>query len=278
MTATIPELKSLAYAIRERAIHMVARADSSHIGGTLSMADLLAVLYGDFLRVKPEDPDWADRDRFILSKGHCCSGLYAALALKGFFPLSDLDEYSFTDSRLMCHVSHAVPGVEWSTGSLGHGLGIGAGQAYIARKTDKPWRVCVVLSDGELDEGSNWEAILFAGHHQLSNLYAIVDYNKIQSLGAVEDVMKLGDLSAKFASFGWAPREVDGHDVEAIREALREPWPENQPRCLIAHTVKGKGVDYMEHKLEWHYRAPKTEDLLTRALNQLQVNYPGDHG
>lgn len=266
------ELKAYAYAIREQALRMVARADSSHIGGTLSIADIMAVLYGSILRVRPDDPDWSDRDRFLLSKGHCCSGLYAALALKGFFPVSELDTYGLNGSRLMCHVSHAVPGVEWSTGSLGHALGIACGQALIAKRTGKAWLVFVVMSDGELDEGSVWEAILFAGHHHLGNLQVVVDYNKIQSLGSVEEVLSLGSIKAKFESFGWEASEVDGHNLEALQSAISKPRNE-KPRCLVAHTIKGKGVDYMENKLEWHYRAPKTAELLDEALVQLKKNY-----
>ncbi len=268
------EIKAFALAIRENAVRMVARADSSHIGGTLSMADVLAVLYGAVLRVRPDQPGWPDRDRFLLSKGHCCSGLYAALALRGFFPVEELDTYGLNGSRLMCHVSHAVPGVDWSTGSLGHALGIACGQALIARRTGKAWRTFVVMSDGELDEGSVWEAILFAGHHRLSNLQVVVDFNKIQSLGSVAEVLDLGSIKAKFESFGWAAQEVDGHDVAAIGSVLSGACGD-QPRCLIAHTVKGKGVDYMENKLEWHYRAPKTEALLTAALESLRKHYPG---
>ena len=266
------ELQGYAYAIRENAIRMVARADSSHIGGTLSMADILAVLYGSILRVKPEQPDWPDRDRFLLSKGHCCSGVYAALALKGFFPVDELDTYGLNGSRLMCHVSHAVPGVDWSTGSLGHALGIACGQALIAKRTEQAWRVFVLMSDGELDEGSVWEAILFAGHHKLANLQVIIDFNKIQSLGSVAEVLDLGSIAAKFEAFGWDAAEVDGHDIEALQTALSAP-PKDKPRCLIAHTIKGKGVDFMENKLEWHYRAPKTAELLDLALAQLKTNY-----
>lgn len=269
------DIYQYAYVIREHAIRMVARADSSHIGGTLSMADILAVLYGSVLRVRPEQPDWPDRDRFLLSKGHCCSGVYAALALKGFFPVSELDTYGLDGSRLMCHISHAVPGVDWSTGSLGHALGIACGQALIAKRTGKDWRVFVVMSDGELDEGSVWEAILFAGHHKLNNLQVIIDFNKIQSLGSVADVLDLGSIKEKFEAFGWDAGDVDGHDIEAVHQRLATE-PSEKPRCLVAHTVKGKGVDFMENKLEWHYRAPKTEELLKAALESLKRSYsPG---
>lgn len=248
---------------------MVARAKASHIGGALSMADLLAVLYSDILRVRPEDPSWRERDRFILSKGHSCTGVYAALALCGFFPVDELSSYGQNDSRLMAHVNHHVPGVEFSTGSLGHGLPYGCGKALAAKRLGAAWRTFVMLSDGELNEGSNWEAILFAPQHQLDNLVAIVDYNKIQSLGSVAEVLELHPLAEKFKAFRWAVREVDGHDHQAIHTALSAvPWEPSKPSCLIAHTVKGKGIDFMQHDIAWHYRSP-SEAQLTAALEQL---------
>ncbi len=267
------DIAAYAYAIRRHVLQMVGRANASHVGGVLSMADALAVLYHHVLHVRPADPQWPDRDRFVLSKGHCCSGLYAALALKGFIPLEELDTYGDSDSRLMNHVSHMVPGVEWSTGSLGHGLGLACGQALAARRKKQPWRVFCVLSDGELNEGSNWEAILFAGHHKLSNLWAVVDANKIQSLGDTKDVLDLNSIRAKFEAFGWESVDVDGHDIPSLVAAFDRSWGD-RPRCLVAHTLKGKGVAYMEHKLEWHYRAPKTKDLLDLALDQLATAYP----
>ena len=261
--------QELACNTRARAVEMVSRARASHIGGALSMADLLAVLYTEILHVRPHDPAWAGRDRFILSKGHSCTALYATLALRGFFPVAELETYGRDGARLMAHISQKVPGVEFSTGSLGHGLGFGCGKALAAKRQGKTWRVFVMLSDGELDEGSNWEAILFAPHHRLDNLVAMVDYNKIQSLGAVKDVLDLGPLADKFRAFRWAVKEIDGHDHAAIRSALVSvPWEPGRPSCLIAHTVKGKGVDYMENQLLWHYRTPNAEQL-QRALNQL---------
>ena len=268
----LQDVARYAYEIRRHAIRMVARADSSHIGGALSMADVIAVLYGEILRVDPARPAWPERDRFILSKGHCCSSLYAALALRGFFPLSELERYGMPDSRLMCHVSHAVPGVEWSTGSLGHGLGLACGQALAGLRAGHAWRVFAVLSDGELDEGSTWEAALFAGHHRLKNLHVVVDANRIQSLGFTKDVLDLHSIAAKFEAAQWEVVEVDGHDLAALRTAFAHPWGPH-PRCIVAHTVKGKGVSFMEDKLEWHYRAPKTEELLQLALQQLAAHY-----
>ncbi|MGA9874759.1 MAG: transketolase [Solirubrobacteraceae bacterium] len=255
--------------IRAEAIKMVTAAKASHIGGALSMSDLLAVLYGEILRVHPTELAWPERDRFILSKGHGCASLYATLALRGFFPLEELQTYGQDGSRLMAHVSHKIPGVEFSTGSLGHGLGFACGKALAAKRRKKNWRAFVMLSDGELDEGSNWEAILFAPHHKLDNLVAVVDYNKIQSLGSVKEVLDLHPLAEKFRAFGWAVKEIDGHNHDAIRSALQTlPFEPSQPSCLIAHTVKGKGVDYMENKLLWHYRTPDAGQL-KQALEQL---------
>lgn len=251
---------------------MVTRAHASHIGGALSMSDLIAVLYTDILQARADDPAWAARDRFLLSKGHSCTALYAALALRGFFPLDELQTYACDGSRLMAHISHKIPGVEFSTGSLGHGLPFGCGKALAAKRSAQNWRTFVMMSDGELDEGSNWEAILFAPHHRLDNLTAIVDYNKIQSLGSVAEVMELDPLADKFRAFRWSVREVDGHDHAAIRAALAAvPWETGKPSVLIAHTIKGKGVDFMEGSLQWHYSSPKA-DQLASALSQLGCN------
>lgn len=255
--------------VRRHALQMVARAKASHLGGALSMTDLLAVLYHGVLRVRPEEPAWPDRDRFILSKGHSCTALYATLALRGFFPESELESYGRDGSRLMSHISHKVPGVEFSTGSLGHGLPFGCGKALAAKKQGRPWRVFVMLSDGELDEGSNWEAILFAPQHRLDNLVALVDYNQIQSLGAVRDVLELAPLAEKFRAFRWAVREIDGHDHAAICAALRDlPWAPGRPSCLLARTVKGKGVSFMEGQLLWHYKSPDATQV-QQALQEI---------
>ncbi len=235
------------------------------------MADILAVLYDGVLNIRSDEPAWALRDRLILSKGHSCTALYAALALRGFFPVEELLTYAADGSRLMSHVSHKVPGVEFSTGSLGHGLPFGCGKALAAKRAGADWRTFVILSDGELDEGSNWEAILFAPHHLLDNLVVIIDYNKIQSLGTVAGVLDLHPLAEKFKAFRWCVREVDGHDLTGLKGALSAtPWEPGRPSCLIANTVKGKGVDYMENELLWHYRNPG-DDELRRALDQLQI-------
>jgi transketolase len=259
----------LAATARAETLRMVARARASHLGGALSMADLLAVLYTGVLRVRPAEPDWPERDRFLLSKGHACSSLYATLALQGFFPTAELLTYGQDGSRLMAHASHQVPGVEFSTGSLGHALPFGVGLALGAQRRRQTHRVFVLLSDGELDEGSNWEAILFAPQHALANLVVLVDYNRIQSLGAVTDVLELAPLADKFRAFRWAVQEVAGHDHDALRAALEGvPWEPGRPSCLIAHTVKGRGVDFMQNSLAWHYRSPN-ETELAAALRQV---------
>lgn len=268
MTATA-DLRAFARDIRVESLKMVHRARASHIGSSLSMADLLAVLYGEFLNVTPETATAPDRDRFILSKGHAAAALYATLALRGFFPVAELASYTASGSRLLGHASHKVPGVELSTGSLGHGLPVACGLALAARRARQAWRSVVLLSDGELDEGSNWEAALFAGHHNLENLVVIVDYNKIQSLGRVDDVLSLEPLAAKWEAFGWAARELDGHDIGAIRAALAAvPFEADRPSVLIAHTVKGAGVGFMQDLLAWHYKSPNDEQL-AQALGAL---------
>jgi len=264
-------LSSLATRIRCHAARMVHAANASHIGGCFSMAELLAVLYGEILRVRPDAPAWPERDHFILSKGHSTAILYAVLAERGFLPLAELLEYGQDGSRLCTHVSHKVPGVEFSTGSLGHGLPFGCGKALAAKRQQLSWRTYVLLSDGEMDEGSNWEAILFAGHHRLGRLTAIIDYNKIQSLGSVSEVLDLHPLADKLRACRWDVEEIDGHDVEQIRRVLQaERSADQPPLCVVAHTVKGKGVDFMEHQLKYHYSPPRTPEQLAEVLRQLE--------
>lgn len=270
MTPTSP--KDLARVIRGHALRMVHRARASHIGTCLSMADLLAVLYGRVLRVDSSRPAWPERDRFILSKGHGAAILYAVLAERGFFPREWLDGYCQDGSRLTGHVtSHQVPGVEVSSGSLGHGLPIACGMALAGKRAGQAQRIFVLLSDGELDEGSNWEAILFAPQHQLENLVVLVDYNKIQSFGSVRAVLDLDPLADKWRSFRWAVEEIDGHDHDQIDRTLsRVPFERGRPSVIIAHTVKGKGVSFMENQLAWHYRSPTPEQLAS-ALAELGI-------
>jgi transketolase len=255
------DTRTLAKQIRIHVLKMTQRAGSSHVGSVFSMADLVAVLYGDVLRVDPKKPLAPDRDRFILSKGHAGAGVYAALAERGFFPIEKLESYYQNGSDLSGHVSHiGIPGVELSTGSLGHGLSVGAGMAYSGNLREKKFRVITLLSDGECDEGSNWEAIMFAGHHRLDNLTAIIDYNKIQSLASVKE---------KWKSFGWGVREINGHNHDEILSVCRDlPFKKGRPNCIIAHTIKGKGVSFMENTVLWHYRSPQDEEY-EAALKEL---------
>jgi len=258
--------KLLAKNIRIDALKMVARANASHIGSALSIADIVAVLYEDILDFDPNNPGKEDRDRLILSKGHACVAVYAALANKKFFPHKDLETYGENYSFLMNHISHKVPGVEFSTGSLGHGLPFGAGKALYAKKAKQAWRTFVILGDGEMDEGSNWEALMFAAHHNLNNLTAIIDYNKLQSLTTIEQTLSLEPLADKLQSFGAAVMEIDGHSHAQLLKALNNKT--DKPKVIIAHTIKGKGVGFMENQVLWHYRSPNN-DQLERAILEI---------
>jgi transketolase len=269
MQAEVERSKALAGRIRAHSLRMVSRAGASHIGSCLSMCDLLAVLYAAVLRVRPGEPDWPGRDRLLVSKGHAAAAVYAVLAEAGFFPTTWLDSYCRDGSRLAGHVSHAVPGVEVSTGSLGHGLPLGCGMALAGKCDAADYRVFVLLSDGECDEGSTWEAALFAPHHHLDNLVALIDYNKIQSFGSVREVLDLEPFAAKWRAFGWSVIEVDGHDHAAVLAALQTlPHTPGRPTAVIAHTVKGKGVAFMEGELRWHYQSPDDRQLAA-ALDEL---------
>ena len=261
----------LANRIRRHALEMTSRGRASHIASILSMADIVAILYGAVMRFDPDDPSWIERDRFILSKGHAGAGVYAVLAESGFFSTDKLRTYYQDNSDLSGHVSHkGIPGVELSTGSLGHGLSVGVGMALSGKLDDRKYRVFVLLSDGECDEGSNWEAILFAAHHRLENLVAIVDYNKIQSLSSVTETLELEPFAEKWSSFGWSVCQVDGHDHEELAQTLNTiPLIPGSPSVLIAHTVKGKGVSFMENTVLWHYRCARGEEF-EAALRELE--------
>jgi len=256
-------LQQIARNTRAQVLRMTHRAKSSHVGTCFSIIELLVVLYHRILSVDPANSLWPERDRFILSKGHGAAALYAILAGRGFFPEQWLERFYGDGAQLVGHVTHrGVPGVELSTGSLGHGLPVGCGIALAAKRDGGSSRVFALLSDGECDEGSTWEAALFAPHHKLDNLTVIVDCNKIQSLGTVKSVLDLDPLPAKWSSFGWAVREIEGHDFRQIDEVLRGvPCEPGRPTCVIAHTIKGKGVSFMEDKLLWHYRTPSTEEM-----------------
>jgi len=263
LATEIETLRELARRIRAHTLRMVHAARASHVGSCFSIADVLAVLYGAAMRLDPARPDWGERDRFVLSKGHAAAAVYAVLAERGFFPVEWLDSYGRDGTRLAGHVTHhGVPGVEVSSGSLGHGLSYAAGFALAGRRDGRPYRVFALLGDGECDEGSVWEASLFAPQHHLDNLVAVVDYNKIQSFGSVKDVIDLEPFADKWRAFGWAVREIDGHDVRQLLDTFRGvPFEAGRPSCVIAHTVKGKGVGFMEGRLEWHYRSPDAAEL-----------------
>ncbi len=266
---TVQRLSAVAQTLRAYAVRMVHRSHASHLGSCLSIADILACLYWNSLRIDPERPDLPERDRFILSKGHAAAIVYAALAERGFFPVKELETYCEFGSRLTGHITRGVPGVELSSGSLGHGLPVGCGIALAAKREELPFRTIVLCSDGELDEGSNWEAILFAPQHNLDNLLLIVDYNKIQSFGRVKDVLDLDPLADKFRAFRWAVREVDGHNMQQLVDTFSEiPFEPGRPSVVIAHTVKGKGVSFMEDDLAWHYKSPTAEQVAC-ALQEL---------
>lgn len=265
--------KELARSIRRDVLHMTSRSKASHVGSNFSIAEILATLYGGVLRVDPARPTEPTRDRFVLSKGHACASLYSALAQRGFFPREWLDTFYMDGGKLWGHVSHpGVPGVEASTGALGHGLPMAAGMALAGKWDHDGSRVFVVMSDGEMDEGTTWETALIAAQHKLENLVVIVDYNKIQSIGDTKDVLDLEPLAAKWAAFRWGVREVDGHNLEELDAALRAaPFEPGRPSCIVAHTVKGKGVSFMENNLLWHYRPPAGEELAA-ALREVEAS------
>lgn len=267
------DTRELARRIRRHVLGMTSRAGSSHVGSAFSCADILAVLYHDILRVDPRRPDLPDRDRFLLSKGHAGAAVYAVLAESGFFPVEKLETHYQDGSDLSGHVSHkGIPGVELSTGSLGHALSVGAGLGYGAKIRGDSHRVFVLLSDGECDEGSNWEAVLFAAHHRLDNLVAIVDYNRIQSLAPVAETIGLEPFADKWRSFGWEVVEADGHDCDALHTVLGAvPARAGMPTCVLANTVKGKGVSFMEHSVLWHYRAARGDEF-DAARSELEAS------
>ena len=267
---TKPQIKNIAKNIRIDLLKMIFRSKSSHIGSCLSIVDLLAVLYvKKILYFNPKKPNLLTRDKLILSKGHAAAALYATLANVGYFPRYELLNYARNKSQLMAHVSHHVPGVEFSTGSLGHGLPFACGLALAGKRRKKPNHVYVINSDGEMAEGSNWEAILFSSHHKLDNLILIIDYNKLQSFGRVSDTLSIEPIKEKFISFGWNTLEVNGHHYNSIEKAILKCKNfKGKPNCIIANTVKGKGISFMEDKVEWHYKAPSYNEYKL-ALKEL---------
>ncbi len=269
-------LKGLAREVRCRSLQMVHEASLGHPGGDLSAADILVTLYFGVLNVNPRCPDEPLRDRFILSKGHCSASLYSTLALKGFFPTAELDEFMAPLSRLNGHPNRtALPGVEANTGPLGHGLPIAVGAALAAKMDGAAWKTFVLTGDGELQEGSNWEAIMAAAQYRLDNLVTIVDRNRIQQGGPTESILGVEPLADKFRAFGWSVREVDGHDCSALLSIFRAaPFEAGRPSCIVARTVKGKGVSFMENRAEWHHGVPNDEQLAA-ALRELAAEAHG---
>ena len=269
--------RTLAWLIRRNGLEMTHISRGSHIGSVFSVAEIIAVLYSSVLNVDPKEPKKPDRDRLILSKGHAGSAVYAALAETGFFPVEQLKTHYANGSILSGHVSHkGVPGVEVSTGALGHGLGIGAGMALGAKMDGARWRTYVVLGDGECDEGAVWEAALQAAQYRLDRLIAVVDYNHMQSLTTVDDTLRLEPFEQKWKDFGWNAESVDGHDTDALLAAFaraKENAGSRKPYVILAHTVKGKGVSFMENNILWHYRTPQGEEY-DAALKELEAHRP----
>lgn len=261
------ELALTAAEMRRSALEMVFRAGSGHIGGSLSMCEILSVLYFNEMNVRPDEPAWADRDRFVLSKGHCTPALYSALAMRGYFPAEDLSQFRNIRYHMSGHAEmRHVRGVDMSTGSLGQGISAAVGMALAARIDRKDYRVYAVLGDGELQEGQVWEAAMAAGNFRLGNLCAIVDNNNIQIDGTIEEIMSPYPIDRKFEDFGWNAVVCDGHDVCSIHEALEAAKTESdKPAVIIAKTVKGKGVSYMENNNEWHGNDPDREQYLKAA-------------
>ena len=272
--------EQLAWLIRRHGIEMAHISRSSHIGSVMSVADIVAVLYADVMRLDPADPKWGQRDRFILSKGHAGAAVYAALAESGFFSVEALKTHYADGSRLSGHVSHLVPGVEVSTGSLGHGLSMGAGMAYAAKKDGRDdHRVFVVMGDGECDEGSVWEAALFANHFRLHNLVAVIDYNHMQSMDFSNNTLELDDLAAKWRAFGWRVIETEGNDHAQLKAAFAQAKGNgkaepHKPTVIIASTIKGYGVSFMQNDILWHYRFPHDGWEYDTAVTELHRSRP----
>ena len=273
--------EQLAWKIRRHAVEMTHLSGGSHISSILSVADIVAFLYTNILKYDCNNPKWEERDRLILSKGHAGLSIYAALAESGFFPVDELKTHYANGSRLSGHVSHHVPGVDFSTGSLGHGLSVAVGMAYAAKKDGKKWRTYVILGDGECNEGSVWEAALFANHFRLNNLVAIIDHNHMQSLDFTENTLEIEDFGDKWKAFGWNVVEINGNNHQELREAFKnvdqlqrkEP---HKPVVIIANTIKGYGISFMENDILWHYRFPHTGWEYDCAVNALHRIKPDD--
>ena len=261
-------LKSIQY--RRKILTAIAEAGAGHTGGSLSCADILNVLYNRILRVSPATFTDPGRDRYVQSKGHSVEALYVVLADRGFFPEAELDTLCRYRSHFVGHPTRKVPGVEQNTGALGHGLPLCVGMAIAGKRAAASYRVFTLLGDGELAEGSNWEAAMTAAHYELDNLTAVVDHNTLQITGRTREVLSNEPLDEKFKAFGWAVRTVDGHDFAALTEALRAPLAAGKPGCVIANTVKGRGVSFMEDVGKWHHGVPSAREL-AQALAELDA-------
>lgn len=266
------ELDTRSLALRELVIKALDGARRGHIGPSMSLIEILRVLYDDFLKFDSNNPEWEERDRLILSKGHGCLALYVILADKGFFPKEDLTKFCYHESHLGGHPEKGkTPGIEASTGALGHGLSIGVGMALAAKARGKNYKTVVITGDGELNEGSNWEAAMSCSKHNLDNIIVMVDYNKLQCYGAIKDVINLEPLASKWESFGFKALEVNGHDVYELRNALKSlAIKQVQPTVIICHTVKGKGFGFAEGNPEWHYRHVISDQDIERMRNCLK--------
>lgn len=271
--------EQLAWKIRRHGVEMTHLSGGSHISSIMSVADIVAVLYTNVLNYRSEEPKWEDRDRFILSKGHAGAAIYATLAENGFFEVEELKTHYQNGSRLSGHVSHHLPGVDFSTGSLGHGLSAGVGMAYAAKKDKKNHKVYVVLGDGECDEGSVWEAALFANHFRLNNLVAIIDHNHMQSMDFQENTLEIEDFGSKWKAFGWNVIEIDGNNHQELKDAFKKAEENSleashKPTVIIANTIKGYGVSFMRNDILWHYRFPHDGWEYDCAVNELHQSRP----
>jgi transketolase len=271
---TDDELRRKSIQYRRDLLRHIAHAGAGHTGGSLSCVDILNVLYNRVLRVSPEGFDDPHRDRYVQSKGHSVEALYAVLADRGFFSADELKTLCQYDSPFVGHPTRKVPGIEMNTGALGHGLPICVGMAIAAKLDAAPYRVFTLMGDGELAEGSNWEAAMAAAHYKLDNLTAILDHNTLQITGRTRDVCSNEPVDEKFAAFGWTVRTIDGHDLAAITAALTDPPTPGKPTCVIANTVKGRGVSFMENTVKWHHGVPSAAELDTALAELGEPEYP----
>lgn len=259
----VKHLLEKASGVRLGVLDLVYHAKSSHVGTAFSCADILVALYFSVMDIDPQNPSWENRDRFILSKGHGCTALYLTLALRGFFPKEELETYGKDGTKISCHTTLGhLPGIEASAGSEGHGLALGIGMALALKNQRIRSHVFVLTGDGECQEGSIWEGIAFAGHHKLNNLTMIVDKNALQIMGRTSEIIDLGDLESKIKLFGWHARTINGHNFEQILESLDKKNVGSRPRAVIANTIKGRGVSFMENKPEWHSKYPNQEEYV----------------